>query len=168
MVIEMYDKIIIRKLEKKDNPALAIIIRNSLAEFGADKPGTVYFDPTTDDLFTLFMKEQSYYFVAEKDGIILGGGGIYPSDGLPTDTCELVKMYLEPASRQLGLGRKLISLCLGKAKESGFKKVYLETLPELKKAVKVYEKFGFTYLTSPLGDTGHFGCNVWMMHNLSD
>jgi putative acetyltransferase len=168
MLFDIDDKIIIRKLEKKDNPALAIIIRNSLAEFGANKPGTVYFDPTTDDLFTLFMKEKSYYFVAEKEGIILGGGGIFPSDGLPPDTCELVKMYLAPASRQLGLGRKLISLCLEKAKESGFKKVYLETLPELQKAVKVYEKFGFTYLSGPLGNTGHYGCNVWMMNDLSE
>ena len=30
------------------------IIRRTLAEFGANKPGTVYFDPTTDDLFKLF------------------------------------------------------------------------------------------------------------------
>ena len=159
-------EITIRELEEKDNAALAVIIRNSLAEFGANKPGTVFFDPTTDDLFTLFRQPGSMYFVAEQGGKILGGGGIFPSEGLPSGTCELVKMYLLPDARNIGLGRKLIGLCLEKAKEMGYQQVYLETLPELKQAVKVYEKFGFTYLDGPMGNTGHFGCNVWMIHNL--
>jgi putative acetyltransferase len=160
------NKIIIRKLEQRDNPALANIIRNSLAEHGANKPGTVFFDPTTDDLEGLFREEGSWYFVAESDGKVLGGAGIFPSAGLPKDTCELVKMYLLPEARQIGLGRKLINMCLDKARESGYRQVYLETLPELKQAVKVYEKFGFTYLNGPMGNTGHFGCNVWMIHKL--
>jgi putative acetyltransferase len=161
-------EIIIRKLEEKDNAALAVIIRNSLAEFGANKPGTVFFDPTTDDLFTLFRQPGSMYFVAEQAGKILGGGGIFPSEGLPSGTCELVKMYLNPDARNIGLGRKLIGLCLEKAKEMGYQQVYLETLPELKQAVKVYEKFRFKYLDGPMGNTGHFGCNVWMIHDLTE
>ena len=168
MEINNTAEIIIRELEEKDNAALAVIIRNSLAEFGANKPGTVFFDPTTDDLFTLFRQPGSGYFVAEKNGKILGGGGIFPSEGLPSGTCELVKMYLHPDARNIGLGRKLIGLCLEKAREMGYKQVYLETLPELKQAVKVYEKFGFTYLDSPMGNTGHFGCNVWMIHDLTE
>ena len=167
MQIEKISDVIIRKLEKKDNAALAEIIRNSLAEHGANKPGTVFFDPTTDDLESLFGEPGSWYFVAELNSKVLGGAGIFPSAGLPKDTCELVKMYLLPEARHIGLGRKLISICLEKAKETGYKYVYLETLPELKQAVKVYEKFGFTYLSGPLGNTGHYGCNVWMIHELT-
>jgi putative acetyltransferase len=166
MHIQSSAGIIIRKLEKKDNTALALIIRNSLAEFGANKPGTVFFDPTTDDLFSLFEQPGSWYYVAEQKGKVLGGAGIFPSNGLPEGTCELVKMYLLPEARNIGLGRKLIGLCLEKAKETGYQQVYLETLPELKQAVKVYEKFGFDYLKGPMGNTGHFGCNVWMIHQL--
>ena len=44
----------IRTIQPADNPALAIIIRNALAEFGANKPGTVYYDATTDALYELF------------------------------------------------------------------------------------------------------------------
>lgn len=166
MQIDNISEIIVRKLEQKDNPALAEIIRNSLAEHGANKPGTVFFDPTTDDLNRLFQEPGSWYFVAELNGKVLGGSGIFPSTGLPKDTCELVKMYLLPEARHIGLGRKLIGMCLDKAKENGYAQVYLETLPELKQAVKVYEKFGFTYLNGPMGNTGHFGCNVWMIHDL--
>src|SRR5689334_1554912 len=98
----------IRPIQPEDNPALALIIRNTLAEFGANRPGTVYFDPTTDALFELFRQPRSAYFVALQNGHIMGGAGIYPSDGLPGDTCELVKMYLVPEARGKGLGKLLI------------------------------------------------------------
>ena len=85
--------IIIRSIQQSDNPFLSKIIKETLAEFGANYPGTVYFDAITDSLFQLFQHAGSVYFVAELNGEIVGGGGIYPTDGLPADTCELVKMY---------------------------------------------------------------------------
>lgn len=157
------DKISIRPIAPSDNPSLAQIIRGTLAEFGANHPGTVYYDESTDHLFELFQKPGSVYYVAEIAGKILGGGGIFPSDGLDKDTCELVKMYLLPEGRGQGLGKSLIEKALAFAKEAGYKKVYLETMPELKKAMSVYEKFGFKYLTGPMGNTGHGGCTVWMI-----
>ena len=150
-----------------DNATLASIIRACLSEFGANRPGTVYFDKATDNLFTLFQTEQSRYFVAVSFDKILGGGGIFPTSGLPEDTCELVKMYLLPEARGKGIGKLLINKCIEAAQEFGFKKMYLETLPELNKAVKVYEKSGFTYLDKPLGNSGHFGCDLWMLKKLN-
>ncbi len=160
------NNIIIRKIRVDDNAALALIVRNSLTEFGANKPGTVFYDATTDNLYQLFQQHGSAYFVAELDGEVLGGGGIYPSEGLPATICELVKMYLKSEARSKGLGRTLMDKCLEVAKELGYTEVYIETLPELKKAVKVYEKYGFEYLSGPLGNTGHFGCDVWMLKQL--
>ena len=113
-----------------------------------------------------FQKEKSVYNIAEINGKIVGGGGIYPTAGLPTDTCELVKMYLLPEARGIGLGSKLITLCLEQAKANGFSKVYLETMNELKAALKVYAGMGFTYLNGPMGNSGHFGCPLWMIKEL--
>lgn len=158
--------ITIRTIEKKDNAALAKIVKDTLAEFGADRPGTVYYDPTTDALFELFQRQGATYFVAELNHKIVGGAGIYPSDGLPPGTCELVKMYLLPEARGIGLGKTLIEKSLAFAKESGYENVYLESMPELKKALKTYEKFGFTYLKGPMGNTGHFGCELWMLKKI--
>lgn len=155
-----------RDIRPEDNPALANIVRGTLAEFGANHPNTVYYDPTTDTLFEIFQTARSKYFIAELDGKMVGGGGIYPTDGLPPDTCELVKMYLLPKARGLGLGKTLIEKCMEAAKENGFKKIYLETMPELKQAMKVYEKFGFEYLTGPMGNSGHTGCSIWMLKKL--
>src|SRR4051812_45291936 len=162
----MENNIVTRRIEWKDNKELALIVRNSLAEFGANKLGTVYYDDTTDHLFELFQKPGSQYYVAEQDGKLLGGAGIYPSEGLPAETCELVKMYLRPEARGRGLGKSLIEKCLEFAKGFGYNQVYIETMPELRKAVSVYEKFGFEYLEGPLGNTGHFGCDVWMLKKL--
>lgn len=154
----------IRPIKPEDNKELAVIVRNTLVEFGANHPGTVFYDSSTDALFELFQKPLSSYFVAENDeGKIVGGGGIFPTEGLPEDTCELVKMYLLPEVRGTGLGRKIIELCMQTAKKNGFSKMYLETMPELQQALKAYEKFGFTYLSSSLGNSGHFGCDLHML-----
>lgn len=157
----------IRPLEVRDNAALAQIIRNTLVEFGANHPGTVYYDEETDRLHSVFSAApRSAYFVAEAGGRLLGGGGIYPTPGLPEDTCELVKMYLLPEGRGLGLGRKLIEHCIETAKEKGFSRIYLETMPELKQALNTYAKLGFHYLDGPMGSSGHFGCELWMLKEL--
>jgi putative acetyltransferase len=156
-------KIVIRNIRPSDNPFLAKIVKDTLAEFGANHPNTVYYDPTTDALYELFQKEGAGYFVAELDGKVVGGGGIYPTDQLPEGTCELVKMYLLPEARGLGLGRTLIEKCLDLAKEKGYKQVYLESMPELKQALTMYAKFGFEYLKGPMGNSGHTGCSLWML-----
>ena len=165
-VKNVLDNVLIRAIEEKDEKDIADIIRNTLAEFGANKKGTVFYDPTTDHLYELFQKPGSIYYIAELDGNIVGGGGIYPSDGLPPFTCELVKMYLKPEGRGIGLGRTLIAKCIEFAEHSSYKNIYIETMPELKRALKVYEKFGFKYLKGPIGNTGHFGCDLFMMKQL--
>ena len=156
----------LRTIQKEDNVQLAQIIRDTLTEFKANKPGTVYYDETTDQLFELFQKPGSIYYVALMDDEIVGGGGIYPSDGLPNGTCELVKMYLLPEARGIGLGKRIIEECLAFAKEKGYTQVYIESMPELENALKVYEKFGFKYISAPLGNTGHHGCEKWMLRSL--
>ena len=159
----MENNLTIRKIQFQDNKELAFVVRTSLAEFGANKPGTVYFDDTTDHLYELFQKPGSIYFIAQQDEKLLGGAGIYPSKDLPEETCELVKMYLRADARGRGTGKILIEKCLEFAQGFGYLQVYIETMPELAKAVGIYEKSGFEYLKGPLGNTGHFGCNVWML-----
>jgi len=157
---------LIRAILPADDAAIAKIIRDVLSEFGANKPGTAYYDSTTDSLSELFTRTGSIYYVAIHNNQLIGGAGIFPSDGLAPDTCELVKMYLSPQARGRGLGRLLIEKALSFATQYGYRYVYLETMPELNRAMKIYEKFGFEYLDGPLGNTGHFGCNRWMLKKL--
>lgn len=157
---------IFRNIEKKDNTILAKIIRSSLESYGLGIPGTVYTDPTTDDLFSLFQNPDSTYIVAEESGEILGGCGIFPTKGLPNDYVELVKLYLDSSAKGKGLGKKLMRECISWAQSKGFTHIYLETLNELSSAVKLYESMGFYSLNSPLGDSGHNACNIWMLKEI--
>jgi len=156
----------IRTIGQGDNISLAKIIRDTLKEFNANKPNTVYFDDTTDHLFEVFKAAKSIYYVAEYDGEIVGGGGIYPTVNLPEGTCELVKLYLSPIARGKGIGKVLMQKCITAAKELGYKKIYLETMPELIIAIPMYEKYGFTHLSAAQGNSGHTGCDVWMIKDL--
>jgi putative acetyltransferase len=158
--------VILRRILPSDNQQLAAIIRAALVEFGANHQGTVYYDESTDHLSDLFEIQKSVYFVALIDSQVVGGGGLFPTSGLPHDTCELVKMYLLPEFRGKGIGSMLLEQCLSNAKAIGYKKVYLESMPELAGALAIYEKFGFQYLQGPLGNTGHFGCERWMLKSL--
>ncbi len=156
----------IRPIESRDNETLAKVIRTALAEFGANKPGTVYFDPTTDALFELFRTPGSYYYVATIDEKVVGGCGIFPTENLPQGTCELVKLYVAKEARGTGLGKQLMEKSMSWAKENSYTQVYLESMPELKKAVSIYEKVGFQPLDHPLGNSGHDGCDIWMLKAL--
>jgi putative acetyltransferase len=156
----------VRDIRPSDNPYLARIVKDTLTEFHAAYPGTVFDDPTTDTLFELFAQPRACYFVLDDDGTIAGGAGIHPTEGLPPDTCELVKMYLVPRARGLGHGKALIQKCFDAARELKFRKMYLESLPELKGAVRFYEAMGFKFLPQRMGNSGHFASKIFMLRDL--
>lgn len=158
----------IRNIQIHDNAAIAKVIRDALTEFGANKPGTVFYDDSTDHLFELFQIPGAVYFIAEKEGTVLGGGGIYPTQALPSGTCELVKLYLHKDARGTGLGKQLLLKSMEWAKNNGYTQVYLESMPELSKAVSIYENVGFKRINQPLGKSGHCGCDIWMVKDLSE
>ncbi|WP_113635740.1 GNAT family N-acetyltransferase [Nubsella zeaxanthinifaciens] len=160
--------ITIRNLTKADNPVIAELIREVFREFKIDKPGTVYTDPTTDALYELFDVEGAIYWLAEEDGELLGGCGIYPTEGLPKGCVELVKFYLSSKARGKGLGKLLMEKSIESAKTMGYTSVYLESFPELSTAVGMYEKAGFKKLDQPMGCSGHYACTLWMVLNLTE
>jgi putative acetyltransferase len=157
---------LLREIRPGDNQRIAFIIRKALEEHGVARPGTVYTDPTTDDLFALFQKDGSAYFVAEENGQIIGGCGVFPTKGLPSGYAELVKLYVDEKGRGKGLGFILLEKCAAAAKDLGYDQLYLETLPELSRAVSLYHRSGYIDLTGPMGDSGHFACSIWMVKKL--
>lgn len=156
----------ITEISSGDNKALAKIIRDALSEHHAAKPGTVFYDESTDHLSDLFATPRSAYFVVRLQDDVAGGAGIFPTEGLGPDTCELVKMYLAPGFRARGFAWQLMERCIAKAQELGYKRIYIETMPELKAAIAFYQKAGFNFLPRPLGNSGHTGCDVWMVKEI--
>ncbi len=159
-------KITFRQIEEKDNNKIAELIRTVFRELNIARPGTVYFDPTTDNLFGLFTTPGSEYWIAEEEGAMVGGCGVFPTPGLPEGCAELVKFYLAARHRGKGIGWQLMEKTFESSRKLGYKQLYLESLPELGKAISLYERAGFKMLKGPLGNSGHFGCDIWMVKDL--
>jgi len=160
------NNIIIREITHFDDNQVAEVIRTVLIEYGVPKVGTAYADKALDCMTKTYDKPKSAYFVVVENGKIIGGAGIAQLDNFEGNVCELQKMYYLPEARGRGLGQKMMDLCLKKAKSIGFDQCYLETLPYMEDARKLYAKFGFKSLDSRMGDTGHYSCNLWMLKDL--
>lgn len=156
----------IREITAADDVQIAAVIRSVLIEFGVPKVGTAYEDKALDCMTNTYNKPKSTYFVIDDNGKIIGGAGISQLDNYDGNVCELQKMYFSPEARGTGLGSEMMAICLKKAKEFEFEQCYLETLPYMKAATKLYTKVGFHLLEEPLGNTGHYSCNVWMIRKL--
>jgi putative acetyltransferase len=157
---------IIREIQKEDDPFIAAVIRSVLEEHGVNRPGTAYFDKSLQHMSDFYRVKNGTYLICLADGKIAGGAGVYPTEGLPPGTCELVKMYLLRGARGKGLGKALIKKCMDFARQKGYTGMYLETMPELQAAVRVYQQLGFTLLPHALGNTGHFACTIRMIREI--
>jgi len=166
----------IRPIEPLDSGSIKDIILETLIEHGAVGGGFASSDSDTRQMYDAFQAEGRRYFVLEQlsrsehphNGTrILGGAGIAPLPGEP-QTCELVKMYFRPEIRGLGLGKKLLQLCLETATSMGYLHIYLETITPMKAARGLYEHLGFQQINHPMGSTGHFSCDLFYLRHLSD
>lgn len=156
----------LRPIEPRDDVAMAAIIRTVMPEFGATGCGFAISDPEVDWMSRAYAEPRSAYFVVEREGQVIGGGGIAPLLGGDGDTCELRKMYFLPEARGLGAGAAMMARCLQAARDAGFDRCYLETLVGMDAAMRLYERTGFKRIDAPLGATGHGGCNTFYLLKL--
>ena len=156
---------LIREIEERDNKDIEHIIRSCLIEFGGNRDGLAWSDPDLGRFSEIYNKEGHKYWVAEdENGKVVGGVGIGKLEGIE-DVCELQKMYCLPEARGKGVAYKLMDLALEFAKQY-YEKCYLETLSNMIAANKFYKKYGFENLDKPIGNTGHYSCDVWYIKNL--
>jgi putative acetyltransferase len=161
------DGLVIRPIEARDDSAIAAIIRSVMPEFGASGCGFAINDPEVDWMHRAYAEPRSAYFVVERNGIVEGGGGVAPLAGADAGTCELRKMYFLPSLRGHGAGSALMTRCLDAARGFGFERCYLETLTGMNAAMRLYERSGFRRIDTPMGATGHGGCNTFYLLELA-
>ena len=156
----------IRQIIKEDNPAVATIIREVMPEFGAVGCGFSSEDAEIDSMFKAYSGPGASFFVIEQNGNVLGCGGLAPLAGGDGTVCELRKMYFLPELRGSGLGSQLLQRILQAARDAVFLRCYLETLGSMAGARHLYQKHGFKVIDKPMGNTGHSGCNNYMVLDL--
>ena len=155
--------LIFRPLEPADNAVIAGIIRDSFRENKIDHlEGVSLHDPELEHLSEVYKQSGTGYWVAEANGHIVGGAGIAPLAG-EAGVCEMQKLYFRSEVKGMGMGRRMIAFILSQASAMGYHSCYLETLDELRHAVRLYEAFGFKHLEQRMGDTGHNSCGICML-----
>ena len=157
----------IREILPKDNSQLEAVVRKVFEDMNIPKEGTAYADPSLKDIYTAYQKPRATYFVVLINDEVIGGAGIAPLENFEGNVCELQKMYLLEVVRGKGIGTKLIAECLNRAKNFQFEGCYLETMPYMTAAQKLYKRNGFEYIDGPMGCTGHSACPVYMFKKLN-
>ncbi|WP_029034673.1 GNAT family N-acetyltransferase [Salinimicrobium terrae] len=157
---------VIREIKPEDNEQVKTLVQSVLVEMGVPKVGTAYEDASLNDMHAEYNAPNKEYFVVEDSGKVVGCAGIAPLANFEGSICELQKMYFLPEVRGKGVGAEMMKRCLEFAKAQGFEKCYIETMPYMKQAQKLYLRSGFESLEGPLGDTGHYNCSVWLIRDL--
>ena len=156
----------IEKIRSEFDDEICHIIKKIGAEYGAIGEG---FGPSDSEVLNMSQhyneSEKSLYLIAKIGDQLIGGCGIASFNG-SDEICELRKLFLLPEGRGLGIGKELTQRCLEFAVSQNYKKCYLDTLSNMKSAITLYEKLGFTHLDKPIDGAIHGGCNVWMLKNL--
>jgi putative acetyltransferase len=162
----MSESALIRKIRPDDNQAVAGIIRAVMTEFGAVGCGYSSEDAEVDSMYQAYCAADASFYVIELQAKILGCGGMGPLLKGGPGVCELRKMYFLPELRGSGFGTRLLQIILEDARDAGFQQCYLETLSSMTGARRLYLKHGFKPIDGPMGNTGHSGCNNYMVLDL--
>ena len=109
-------------------------VANSFQSFDAeiaDLPG-VYAPPLGQ---MLFLRDPS-------DSSLAGCVAVRPVPDV-AGRCEMKRLYLRPAARGQGLGRHLAVAVMDEARQLGYRRMCLDTLPKLEEAQTLYRSLGF-------------------------
>lgn len=136
----------IRPATNADRPAIEELVFTVLRSYGLEPSPDSTDADLTDVEAHYFANGGAFDVLVDETDKIVGTVAVHRTG---ESLCELRKMYLSPALRGRGLGRRMMEHALARAKELGYQRMWLETAESLKEAHGLYEKYGFASFKAP-------------------
>ena len=112
------------------------------------------YDAEIQDLTCKYGLPHGRLYLALCDGEV---AGCIALRRLNEQECELKRLYVRPAFRRRGIAAQLVDTILADARAIGYRRILLDTLPFLQRAIDMYRRLGFveipSYNNSPLDTT---------------
>lgn len=121
------------------------------------------YDDEIRDLTVKYGKPYGSLYIAKVDGALAGCVAMKKHEG-EENTGELKRLYVRPEFRGKGYARKLSEKIVEDAKAAGYDALYLDTLPFLVAAQRLYGSMGFEVCEAYNEDP--MGCSIFMRKEL--
>jgi N-acetylglutamate synthase-like GNAT family acetyltransferase len=134
-------EIVVRPATNADGEKIRHLIYSVLEEYDLvpEPAGT---DADIENVEANYIDRGGVFEVLEDaEGRLFGTVGLYPMD---EKVVELRKMYFARELRGHGHGKKTLTRMIERARELGYKRIYLETASQLNEAIGLYKSYGFT------------------------
>jgi len=140
-----------------ERPEHLALVRALFREYASTLGFNLHFQAFDEELATLpgeYAPPRGCLLLAWQDKDAVGCAGIRPWSA---DTAELKRLYVQPKARALGLGRALAEAALAHARAAGYRRVRLDSLPTMERALALYRDLGFQpippYRYNPIPET---------------
>ena len=133
------------------------IVRALLREYAASLPVDLDFQDFETEVATLpgkYARPRGCLLIARDDERVLGCIGMR---SLSDSDCEMKRLYVRPEARGMQLGRQLVERLCEYARNEGYARMFLDTLPTMVSAQQLYASMGFVptepYVFNPVEGT---------------
>ena len=152
------------RVREARTPADVGQVRQLFVEYQAAIGVDLCFQGFAEELASLpghYARPAGCLLLAIDETAILGCIGLRPLRG---SDCEMKRLYIRPAGRGRGLGRMLATAVIAEARQAGYQRILLDTLPAMTDAQTLYRSLGFAelapYYHNPIAGVLYFALTL--------
>jgi GNAT superfamily N-acetyltransferase len=129
----------LRDAQPEDLAGVRGLIEEYVRSLGVDL-GFQEIETELSDLAAAYAPPRGGILVGVAGGQLAGCVALRP---LEPGTCEMKRLYVRPPFRRTGLGKRLAVAAIEKARDLGYDRMRIDTLPQMQAARRLYAELGF-------------------------